>query len=65
MGITGIYKNQFEISLNVRSGFPVFETVIEANHIQRVRQSLESDLTEEDKRRIRSYAASNLLNQSF
>ena len=32
--LTGIYTNNYEASLNVRQGFPVFSTVIEANHIE-------------------------------
>ena len=33
--VTGIYVNTFEAGLNVREGFPVFSTVIEANSIKR------------------------------
>ena len=33
--ITGIYKNNYDGSLNARNGFPVFATVIEANSIRR------------------------------
>ncbi|KAI9183313.1 MCM DNA helicase complex subunit [Blastocladiella emersonii ATCC 22665] len=31
--ITGIYRHNFDMSLNNKNGFPVFSTVIEANHI--------------------------------
>ncbi|KAI8870685.1 MCM-domain-containing protein [Ramicandelaber brevisporus] len=31
--ITGIYRNNFDASLNTKNGFPVFATVIEANHV--------------------------------
>ncbi|KAJ8077338.1 MCM DNA helicase complex subunit [Marasmius tenuissimus] len=30
--ITGIYRNNFDAALNSKNGFPVFSTVIEANH---------------------------------
>jgi len=33
ISITGIYTNHFEAGLNVKSSFPVFSTVIEANYI--------------------------------
>lgn len=29
--ITGIYRNSFDAGLNMKNGFPVFKTVIEAN----------------------------------
>lgn len=32
--ITGIYRNSYSYSLNNKSGFPVFSTIIEANHVQ-------------------------------
>ncbi|KAL6308194.1 MCM2/3/5 family-domain-containing protein [Sparassis latifolia] len=34
-GITGIYRNNFDASLNSKNGFPVFSTVIEANHVNK------------------------------
>ncbi|XRB03866.1 DNA replication licensing factor MCM8 subunit [Pycnococcus provasolii] len=34
--LTGIYTNAFDASLNTKLGFPVFSTVIEANHIHKV-----------------------------
>ncbi|AET38086.1 MCM DNA helicase complex subunit MCM2 Ecym_2352 [Eremothecium cymbalariae DBVPG len=33
--VTGVYKNTYDGSLNARSGFPVFATVIEANSVKR------------------------------
>jgi len=32
--VTGIYKNAYDGSLNARNGFPVFRTLLEANHVQ-------------------------------
>ncbi|BBN03861.1 DNA replication licensing factor MCM2 [Marchantia polymorpha subsp. ruderalis] len=48
--VTGIYTNNFDLALNTKNGFPVFATVIEANHISK-KQDLFSayKLTEEDK----------------
>jgi DNA replicative helicase MCM subunit Mcm2 (Cdc46/Mcm family) len=31
--VTGIYTTQFDINLNAKTGFPVFATLIEANHV--------------------------------
>jgi len=33
--VTGVYRNNFDTSLNVKNGFPVFSTVLEANHINK------------------------------
>lgn len=47
--ITGVYTNTYEGSLNTESGFPVFATVILANHllVQDSKHIVES-LTDED-----------------
>ncbi|XP_061991062.1 DNA replication licensing factor MCM2 [Rosa rugosa] len=51
--VTGIYSNNFDLSLNTKNGFPVFATVVEANYITK-KQDLFSayKLTEEDKQQI-------------
>nr|XP_043607158.1 DNA replication licensing factor MCM2 [Erigeron canadensis] len=51
--VTGIYTNNFDLSLNTKNGFPVFSTVIEANHVTK-KQDLFSayKLTQEDKEEI-------------
>lgn len=30
----GVYTNTYDATLNVKNGFPVFSTLVEANHIQ-------------------------------
>ncbi|KAJ3020773.1 MCM DNA helicase complex subunit [Thoreauomyces humboldtii] len=51
--ITGVYRNNFDVSLNTRNGFPVFATVIEANHISKKEDAFASfRLTEEDQQQI-------------
>ncbi|KAK4057384.1 MCM DNA helicase complex subunit [Microbotryomycetes sp. JL221] len=53
--VTGVYRNNFDTSLNVRNGFPVFSTVIEANHINKKEDMFASfRLTEEDEKAIRA-----------
>ncbi|TPX64282.1 hypothetical protein SpCBS45565_g06016 [Spizellomyces sp. 'palustris'] len=53
--ITGIYRNNFDVSLNSRNGFPVFATVIEANHISKKEDAFASfRLTEDDQKSIRA-----------
>ncbi|XP_011004331.1 PREDICTED: LOW QUALITY PROTEIN: DNA replication licensing factor MCM2-like [Populus euphratica] len=51
--VTGIYTNNFDLSLNTKNGFPVFSTVIEANYVTK-KQDLFSayKLTQEDKEEI-------------
>jgi len=51
--ITGVYSNQFDISLNTKQGFPVFTTVIIANHVLRNDAKSEAErLTDEDIKTI-------------
>ncbi|KAJ3265850.1 MCM DNA helicase complex subunit [Chytriomyces hyalinus] len=55
--VTGIYRNSFDISLNAKQGFPVFATVIEANHISKKEDIFASfKLTEDDHKKIRELA---------
>lgn len=51
--VTGIYTTRYETSLNIKHGFPVFSTVIEANCIHRMTEAEHLDLTEEDKAEIK------------
>lgn len=57
--VVGVYKNNFDGQLNVKNGFPVFATIIEANSIRR--KELGNGLTagswtEEDEREFRKLA---------
>ncbi|OCF57773.1 minichromosome maintenance protein 2 [Kwoniella mangroviensis CBS 10435] len=55
--VTGIYRNNFDASLNTKNGFPVFSTVLEANHINKKEDLFAAvRLTEEDEKMIRSMA---------
>ncbi|KAI8322871.1 MCM-domain-containing protein [Martensiomyces pterosporus] len=55
--VTGVYAHTLDVSLNNRQGFPVFSTVIEANHVsKRADEFAAVRLTEEDKRAIRGLA---------
>lgn len=51
--ITGIYINRFDYFANVRHGFPVFQTYVEANNLKRFGDEDIIECTEEDKQRIR------------
>lgn len=55
--MTGIYTNNFDLSLNTKNGFPVFATVVEANYVAK-KQDLFSAyrLTDEDKAEIERLA---------
>ncbi|XP_077458979.1 DNA replication licensing factor MCM2 [Stigmatopora argus] len=51
--LTGIYHNNYDGALNVANGFPVFATVILANHITRRDQGAAvAELTDEDVKAI-------------
>ncbi|KAI3947599.1 hypothetical protein MKW92_027181 [Papaver armeniacum] len=55
--VTGVYTNNFDLSLNTKNGFPVFSTAVEANHVIK-KQDLFSayKLTQEDKHKIEKLA---------
>jgi DNA replication licensing factor MCM2 len=55
--VTGIYRNNFDASLNARNGFPVFSTIIEANHINKKEDAFAAfRLTEQDREEMRELA---------
>lgn len=55
--MTGVYRHTRDAALNVKNGFPVFSTVLEANHInKRADKFASSRLTEDDERAIRALA---------
>lgn len=58
--VTAIYKNNYDGHLNAKNGFPVFATILEANHIRRFESSSlfssdagQSAWVEEDEREFR------------
>eukprot|EP00866_Antonospora_locustae_P001824 jgi/Antlo1/1824/957 len=65
--VVGIYKNIFSLSLNVRNGFPVFSTVIEAvTIINREEEFSTLKITEDDIREIRNISKRpNILEMIF
>ena len=55
--VTGIYRNNFDKSLNSKHGFPVFSTVLEANYIEKKADKLSQDeLSDDDIKAIRQLA---------
>ncbi|KAF2747020.1 MCM-domain-containing protein [Sporormia fimetaria CBS 119925] len=52
--VTGVYRNNYDAALNNKNGFPVFATIIEANHVVKSHDQLAGfRLTQEDEREIR------------
>lgn len=51
--ITGIFMNKFDYGGNIKHGFPVFNTIIEANNVKRFGDERHVELTDEDKSEIR------------
>ena len=51
--ITGIFINKFDYGANVKHGFPVFTTIIEANNVRRFGDEQVIELTDEDKHQIK------------
>lgn len=55
--MTGVYRNNFDASLNSKNGFPVFSTIIEANHVNKKEDLFAAfKLTEEDEKEMRNLA---------
>uniref|UniRef100_T1J3P5 DNA replication licensing factor MCM2 n=1 Tax=Strigamia maritima TaxID=126957 RepID=T1J3P5_STRMM len=55
--LTGIYSNNYDGSLNTAQGFPVFATVIVANHISKSEDKLAAkNLTDDDIQNIQALA---------
>lgn len=55
--VTGIYRNSYDGQLNNKNGFPVFATLLEANHIVKSHDKLAGfRLNEEDEHEIRALA---------
>ena len=53
--VTGIYRNNYDAQLNNRNGFPVFATILEANHVVQAHDQMAGfSLTDEDEREIRA-----------
>lgn len=64
--IIGVYRNTYDSALNNKSGFPVFSTVIEANHINKKEDEFASyKLTEEDEKSIRDLASDPRVRQKI
>ncbi|KAL7746617.1 MCM DNA helicase complex subunit [Sorochytrium milnesiophthora] len=55
--VIGVYRNNFDTALNTKNGFPVFATIIEANHISKSHDLFASfRLTTDDVNQIRRAA---------
>ncbi|KAK5704344.1 MCM DNA helicase complex subunit [Elasticomyces elasticus] len=53
--ITGVYRNNYDAQLNNKNGFPVFATILEANHVVKSHDQLAGfRLTEADEQEIRT-----------
>ena len=47
--IIGVYMNKYSLNLNIKQGFPVFNTIIEANSIKRMEETeYDNDETKKD-----------------
>ncbi|XP_054711907.1 DNA replication licensing factor mcm2-like [Uloborus diversus] len=50
--VTGVYSNSYDGSLNTSNGFPVFATVIMANHVAKKDKIISQGLTDDDIKAI-------------
>lgn len=64
--VTGVYTHSYDAGLNKKQGFPVFATVIYANHICKIADKLSSfSLTEEDRKQIAALSKEPDLHQKI
>jgi DNA replication licensing factor MCM2 len=63
--ITGIYINQFDYFSNQKHGFPVFQTIIEANMVRRFGDDDIVELTDEDKNQIRELSKQHRIGEKI
>jgi len=54
--VTGIYLNSYDIHLTIKNGFPIFNTVIEANCIQKKESYCMKHITDEDLTEIYKFS---------
>ena len=55
--ITGVYSHSYDGSLNTKNGFPVFSTVILANHVSNAMNRTEAiEITDDDIKAIKALA---------
>lgn len=50
--VVGVYTNKFDYGMNVKHGFPVFNTVIEANSVRKISDMQISEISAQDKEEI-------------
>ena len=64
--VTGIYRNNFDFGLNVKNGFPVFATVLEANYISTKDDQYQAfRLTDEDVAQIRALGSDERIGEKI
>ena len=54
--MTGIYTTRYDYQLNVKHGFPLFYTVIEANNIKRMAEVENLNMSIEDENEIKAWS---------
>ena len=53
--LTGVYSHSYDGSLNTKNGFPVFSTVILANHVSNaMNRAVSAELTDDDVKAIKA-----------
>ncbi|EOD41127.1 hypothetical protein EMIHUDRAFT_62542, partial [Emiliania huxleyi CCMP1516] len=63
--VTGVYNTSFDSEMNRKTGFPVFSTSVEANHVQRKDEADRNSLTEDEEREIQRLAKDPQIRQKI
>lgn len=62
--LTGVYSHSYDGSLNTKNGFPVFSTVILANHVSNAQnRAVSAELTDEDIKTIKALSKGKNMKQ--
>ncbi|KAG2372716.1 hypothetical protein C9374_009213 [Naegleria lovaniensis] len=54
--VVGVFKQNYDAFLNVKQGFPVFATIIEANYVEKLFDKRNEAITKEDERKLQELA---------
>ena len=62
--LTGVYSHSYDGSLNTKNGFPVFSTVILANHVSNAQnRAVSAELTDDDIKTIKALSKGNSVSE--
>eukprot|EP00466_Bigelowiella_natans_P003818 jgi/Bigna1/131364/aug1.14_g6072 len=61
--VTGVFESNYDASLNSQQGFPVFHTVIKANHVKKNQGKMSDSISDDDIKAIRKLSKNPIISQ--